>query len=322
MTLLRAADVSLSFGSRTLFHDLTLVVEEDERVGLVGVNGSGKSTLMRILAGELRPDAGELQLRRGARVTFLAQEPEFPPAATVAGELSVAQAPLREALAEHHALSHQLGSLRAEPLDRAGAQLARLADRIESLGGWDTEHQARTLLDRLGVKDWDRPVAELSGGVRKRVAIARALLARPDLLLLDEPTNHLDADTVEWLEDALDALPGALLLVTHDRYFLDSPGGPGRGDPARRWPGLVPRQLPGLPRAEAGRGGGRRAQRAQARPVDRPGGGVAPARARGTPNQEPRAHRARPPADGRAALSPATRPRAAARRRRHGWATP
>ncbi|MGZ5957464.1 MAG: ATP-binding cassette domain-containing protein, partial [Myxococcaceae bacterium] len=222
MTLLRAADVSLSFGSRTLFHDLTLVVEEDERVGLVGVNGSGKSTLMRILAGELRPDAGELQLRRGARVTFLAQEPEFPPGATIAGELSVAQAPLREALAEHHVLSHQLGSLRAEPLDRAGAQLARLADRIESLGGWDTEHQARTLLDRLGVKDWDRPVAQLSGGVRKRVAIARALLARPDLLLLDEPTNHLDADTVEWLEDALDALPGALLLVTHDRYFLDS----------------------------------------------------------------------------------------------------
>jgi ABC transport system ATP-binding/permease protein len=222
VTLLRAADVSLSFGSRTLFHDLTLVVEEDERVGLVGVNGSGKSTLMRILAGELRPDAGELQLRRGARVTFLAQEPEFPGGATVAGELSVAQAPLREALEAHHALAHQLASLEGEAQARAATQLATLADRIESLGGWDTEHHARTLLDRLGVKEWDRPVAELSGGVRKRVAIARALLSRPDLLLLDEPTNHLDADTVEWLEDALDALSGSLLLVTHDRYFLDS----------------------------------------------------------------------------------------------------
>ena len=188
----------------------------------MGVNGSGKSTLMRILAGELKPDGGELQLRRGARVIFLTQEPEFPPGATVAGELSIAQAPLRHALEEHHALAHQLGSLSGEAQARATGQLAALADRIESLGGWDTEHQARTLLDRLGVKDWDRPVAQLSGGVRKRVAIARALLSRPDLLLLDEPTNHLDADTVEWLEDALDAMPGSLLLVTHDRYFLDS----------------------------------------------------------------------------------------------------
>ena len=132
MTLLRAADISLSFGSRTLFHDLTLVVEEDERVGLVGVNGSGKSTLMRILAGELKPDGGELQLRRGARVIFLTQEPEFPPGATVAGELSIAQAPLRQALEEHHALAHQLGSLSGEAQARATGQLAALADRIEA----------------------------------------------------------------------------------------------------------------------------------------------------------------------------------------------
>ncbi|MGZ3457255.1 MAG: ABC-F family ATP-binding cassette domain-containing protein [Archangium sp.] len=99
--------------------------------------------------------------------------------------------------------------------------MAALSDRIEQLGGWDTEHRAKTLLDRLGVKDWDRPVAELSGGLRKRVAIARALLTRPDMLMLDEPTNHLDADTVDWLEEELDKLPGSLLLVTHDRYFLD-----------------------------------------------------------------------------------------------------
>jgi ATP-binding cassette subfamily F protein uup len=99
--------------------------------------------------------------------------------------------------------------------------MAWLSDRIEALGGWDTEHHARTLLDRLGVKEWERPVAELSGGLKKRVAIARALLTRPDLLLLDEPTNHLDAFTVDWLEEEIDALKGALLLVTHDRYFLD-----------------------------------------------------------------------------------------------------
>ncbi|OJT23299.1 ABC transporter [Archangium sp. Cb G35] len=221
MTLLRAADVQLSFGSRTVFQGLTLTIEEGERVGLVGVNGSGKSSLMKILAGVARADAGELQLRRGARVTYLPQEPEFAPGATVASELSVAQGPLKDALATHAELIRRMESTPADAQGKLMEQLSGLSDKIEQLGGWDTEHHAKTLLDRLGVKDWDRPVAELSGGLRKRVAIARALLTRPDLLMLDEPTNHLDADTVDWLEEELDKLPGSLLLVTHDRYFLD-----------------------------------------------------------------------------------------------------
>ena len=176
MTLLRAADISLAFGSRTVFHDLELVVEEGERVGLIGVNGSGKSSLMKILTGAMPPDSGELQLKRGATITYLPQEPVFDADATVESELIKGGAPA---------------------------------------------HEGRALLDRLGVKDWDRGVGELSGGTRKRVAVARALLTRPDLLLLDEPTNHLDADTVDWLEEELDRLEGSLLLVTHDRYFLD-----------------------------------------------------------------------------------------------------
>ncbi len=221
MTLLRAADVRLAFGSRTLFDGLTFVIEEGERVGLVGVNGSGKSTLMKILAGAFKADSAELQLRRGARVTYLPQEPEFPEGATVASELTVAHGPLREALDAHRKLSAELEQASGDAQTKLLEQLAALNDRIEHLGGWGTEHQAKKLLDRLGVKDWDRPVAQLSGGARKRVAIARALLAKPDLLLLDEPTNHLDADTVDWLEEELDNMQGALLLVTHDRYFLD-----------------------------------------------------------------------------------------------------
>jgi len=221
VTLLRAANVQLTFGSRTVFENLTLTVEEGERVGLVGVNGSGKSSLMKIMAGVMRADAGELQLRRGARVTYLPQEPEFPPGATVASELSVAQGPMRETLAAHAELSRRLESTPSQGQEKLLEQLSALSDRIEQLGGWDTEHHAKTLLDRLGVKDWERPVAELSGGLRKRIAIARALLTRPDMLMLDEPTNHLDADTVDWLEEELDQLPGSLLLVTHDRYFLD-----------------------------------------------------------------------------------------------------
>ncbi|NVJ27390.1 ABC-F family ATP-binding cassette domain-containing protein, partial [Myxococcus sp. AM011] len=221
MTLLRAANVQLSFGSRTVFQGLTVTIEEGERVGLVGVNGSGKTSLMKILAGAAKPDTGELQLRRGARVTYLPQEPEFAEGATVASELSVAQGPLREAMAAQAELARKLEASPPEAHEKLMEQLAVVSDRIEQLGGWDTEHHAKTLLDRLGVKDWDRPVAQLSGGLRKRVAIARALLTRPDMLLLDEPTNHLDADTVDWLEEELDKLPGSLLLVTHDRYFLD-----------------------------------------------------------------------------------------------------
>jgi ATP-binding cassette subfamily F protein uup len=222
VTLLHAAGLGLAFGSRTVFDGLTFTIEEGERIGLVGVNGSGKSSLMRMLARAAEPDRGEIQLRRGAAVTYLPQEPTFPEGATVASELEVARAPLRAALDAHAALSDRLEAER----DEAGharllGELAALSDRIEHLGGWDTAHEARRLLDRLGVKEWDRPVAELSGGTRKRVAIARALLTRPDLLLLDEPTNHLDADTVDWLEEEIDGLTGALLLVTHDRYFLD-----------------------------------------------------------------------------------------------------
>jgi ATP-binding cassette subfamily F protein uup len=221
VTLLRATDIRITFGSRTLFDNLEFVIEESERVGLVGVNGSGKSTLMKILAGVSAPDRGTLQLRRGARVTYLPQEPAFPAGATVQSELSVAQAPLRDAIAAHAALAEKIGTGTEAQQAKQLEQLAALGDRIEQLGGWETEHHARTLLDRLGVHDWERPVAELSGGLRKRVAIARALLERPELLLLDEPTNHLDADTVDWLEEELDAFSGALLLVTHDRYFLD-----------------------------------------------------------------------------------------------------
>jgi ATP-binding cassette subfamily F protein uup len=222
VTLLHAAGLGLSFGSRTVLDGLTLTLEEGERVGLVGVNGSGKSSLMRILARGAAPDRGEVQLRRGALVTYLPQEPEFPPGATVASELEVARAPLRMALEAHAAVAARLeGPHEPAVHERLLSELAATSDRVEQLGGWDTAHEARQLLDRLGVREWDRPVAELSGGTRKRVAIARALLTRPDLLLLDEPTNHLDADTVDWLEEELDRLPNGFLLVTHDRYFLD-----------------------------------------------------------------------------------------------------
>jgi ATP-binding cassette subfamily F protein uup len=220
VTLLRAFDLTLSFGSRTLFSDLELVIEEGERVGLVGVNGCGKSTLMKVLTGEVTPDTGTMQVQRGTRVSHLPQEPAFPPGATPSSELTVAQQALRDALDEHARLS---ASLETTYDERVLERLSALGELIDRLGGWDTAHESRKLLDRLGVDpaSWDQPIEQLSGGQKKRVAIARALLTHADLLMLDEPTNHLDAETVEWLEDELDARDQALLLVTHDRYFLD-----------------------------------------------------------------------------------------------------
>ena len=220
MTLLRAFDLNLSFGSRTLFSNLELVIEEGERVGLVGVNGCGKSTLMKVLTGEVKADTSTIQVQRGMRTSHLAQEPVFPTGSTPSTELSVAQAPLREALDEHAKLSESLEHTYDE---KVLERLSVLVEKIDHLGGWDTAFESRKLLDRLGVDPatWDQPIELLSGGQKKRVAIARALLTHADLLMFDEPTNHLDAETVEWLQDELDSRESALLLVTHDRYFLD-----------------------------------------------------------------------------------------------------
>ncbi len=220
MTLLRAFDLTLSFGSRTLFSNLELVIEEGERVGLVGVNGCGKSTLMKVLTGEVKADTATIQVQRGMRTSHLAQEPEFPSGSTPSTELSVAQQPLRDALEEHAKLSDSLEHTYDE---KVLERLSGLVEKIDHLGGWDTAFESRKLLDRLGVDPatWDQPIELLSGGQKKRVAIARALLTHADLLMFDEPTNHLDAETVEWLQDELDSRESALLLVTHDRYFLD-----------------------------------------------------------------------------------------------------
>ncbi len=220
MTLLRAFDLTLSFGSRTLFSNLELVIEEGERVGLVGVNGCGKSTLMKVLTGEVKADTSTIQVQRGMRTSHLAQEPVFPVGATPSSELSVAQQPLRDALEEHARLS---ASLEHTYDEKVLERLSVLVEKIDHLGGWDTAFESRKLLDRLGVDPatWDQPIEQLSGGQKKRVAIARALLTHADLLMFDEPTNHLDAETVEWLQDELDSRDSALLLVTHDRYFLD-----------------------------------------------------------------------------------------------------
>ena len=220
MNVLNVQDLRKHFGTRTVFDGVAFAVDEGEKVGFVGANGSGKSTLFRIVAGEEAPDTGTLAFQRGIRVGYLPQEPAFAPGTSIRDAVATGVPELQTALQEYASLSARLtdGAANTERLlDRQGATAAQ----IEALGGWDWEHRMESILTRLRVEGWDRPTDGLSGGERKRVALARALLARPELLLLDEPTNHLDADTVLWLEEQLLEYPGAVMLITHDRYFLD-----------------------------------------------------------------------------------------------------
>ena len=222
MSLLSVKDIHVTLGDRHLLAGVSLVVGEGQRIGLLGPNGCGKSTLLRILADALVPDAGERTARRDLRVGYLPQEPEVDP------DLSIRDAVTRgipgrdEALRELEALHASLAET-ADPdrLERLLAQQARLEARLDELGGHDVGHRAEAVLHGLGLDRFDARCGGLSGGERRRVALARLLVARPGLLLLDEPTNHLDAEVTDWLESMLLESGTPLVMVTHDRYFLD-----------------------------------------------------------------------------------------------------
>ncbi len=212
-----------SYGTRVVFDGVSFSIEEGEKVGFIGVNGSGKSTLFRIVAGAEGSEDGSLAFRRGLSVGYLPQEPAFEAGETILKAVAGGRPELLGAIGDYHdvTLALDAGCATAGELERLVAWQAKAMERIEALGGWDYEHRLESVLTRLDVDGWERSVDDLSGGERKRVALARVLVQQPGLLLLDEPTNHLDADTTEWLEDALLDYPGAVMLITHDRYFLD-----------------------------------------------------------------------------------------------------
>ena len=222
MALLTIKDVHLTVGERPLLDGVALVVDEGQRIGLLGTNGCGKSTLLRILAGELEPDAGDRTERRDLRLGYLPQEPDLPADATVHEAVIGGIAGRAEVLA---ALEEVHTAMADDPapdqLERLLKQQQRLDERLDELGGHDVDHRATALLQSLGVADDGARCGNLSGGERRRVAMARLLLSDPEILLLDEPTNHLDAEVTDWLESYLLDAGMPLVLVTHDRYFLD-----------------------------------------------------------------------------------------------------
>ena len=202
-------------GGKKVLENINLSFYPDAKIGVLGVNGSGKSTLLRIMAGLDTEFVGEGFVAEGAKVGFLPQEPGLDPALTVRGNAMLG-------VKDKQAVLDRYNELAMNYSDDTADEMTRLQDEIEAKGLWDLDSQVEQAMDALGCPPDDADVTALSGGERRRVALCRLLLEKPELLLLDEPTNHLDAETVNWLEGHLRAYPGAILIVTHDRYFLDN----------------------------------------------------------------------------------------------------
>ncbi|WP_128548687.1 ABC-F family ATP-binding cassette domain-containing protein [Larkinella soli] len=211
MNYLSAERISKSFGDKWLFREVTFGLSRGDKVAIVGANGTGKSTLLSILAGKMPPDDGLVSLRKDISVGFLDQQPELDDALTVMEVVLTGDNP---ALAAIRNYEQALLSDDTEALDRA-------MQRMDTLQAWDFETQMKQILGQLGIQDVTQPVSTLSGGQRKRVAMAQVLIENPELLIMDEPTNHLDLEAIEWLENYLSTNNSTLLLVSHDRYFLD-----------------------------------------------------------------------------------------------------
>jgi energy-dependent translational throttle protein EttA len=201
-------------GGKKVLEGIYLSFYPDAKIGVLGPNGSGKSTLLRIMAGIDKEFAGEAWLAEGATVGYLPQEPQLDPALDVMGNVM-------EGVAAKKAILDRYNELMMNYSDETAEEAAKLQDKIDSQNLWDLESQVEQAMDALGCPPGDATVDNLSGGEKRRVALCQLLLRQPDLLLLDEPTNHLDAESVQWLEKHLREYPGAILIVTHDRYFLD-----------------------------------------------------------------------------------------------------
>ncbi|PYZ96793.1 multidrug ABC transporter ATP-binding protein [Alteribacter lacisalsi] len=219
MTILSVEGLTKTYGEKVLFDQIAFSVSKGERIGLIGVNGTGKSTLLKVIAGIEGAEAGKLDHANDFHIEYLPQDPELDPYKTVLDQIYDGDAAIMRTMRD---FERAAAALEAEPENEAKqTAMMKQQQRMDELDAWEANTTAKTVLTKLGITDFTRKTGQLSGGQKKRVAIARALIQPADILILDEPTNHLDNVTIEWLEGFLAQYKGAIMLVTHDRYFLN-----------------------------------------------------------------------------------------------------
>ncbi|MBE9096893.1 ABC-F family ATP-binding cassette domain-containing protein [Tychonema sp. LEGE 07203] len=220
MTIFTLRSIKKDFGIKELLTDASFSLDEGDKVGLIGTNGSGKSTLLKMIAGMESIDSGDRWVNPGSTIVYLPQQPDLDENHTVLEQVFADSGEQMALVREYEEISDQLSHGKGDT-DKLMARLSAVSERIDRVDAWDLETKAKLILTKLGIEDFHAKISDLSGGYRKRIALATALLSEPDVLLMDEPTNHLDALSVEWLQNYLNGYRGALLLITHDRYFLD-----------------------------------------------------------------------------------------------------
>ncbi|WP_410511829.1 ABC-F family ATP-binding cassette domain-containing protein [Paenibacillus sp. BR2-3] len=219
MNIMTVEHLSKSYGEKVLFRDASFGMDDRDKIGVIGVNGTGKSTFLRIIAGLGTPDEGQIAIGNNVRVQYLAQNPPYDPSNTVLQQVFAGDEPELRSTREY---METMALLESSPGNKElEEKLVALGHEIDAAGTWQLESEAKSVLSKLGIDQFDALMDTLSGGQRKRVALAAALITPSELLILDEPTNHIDTESVAWLEQYLQKRRGALLMVTHDRYFLD-----------------------------------------------------------------------------------------------------